>query len=123
MQTILMGVAICLFGVVVTVLLVAVAFRQESNGDTTAEPDPTKRQSLTGEQFFLEGTSDPSVEAEVGGDPLLLKLQRHVRVEHEAAETFLRGPSVESLHAPPVSRVSRLQPPDLPALYPPEKLS
>ena len=100
MQAILMGVAICLFGVAVTVLLVAVAFRQEEDTESPAESKQGKRTSFTAEQFFLANPADLHLEPGAPMDPLLLKLQRHVQLEHEAAETFLRGPSVDSLHAP-----------------------
>lgn len=101
MDAILISFAICVLGVMVTVLIFAVAMRPQ---DDEAVENPRPRPDLPSEQFFLDDSerSDSRGQAEAGAptNELLLDLERHVRTEHEAAQAFLRGPTPDSLHAP-----------------------
>ncbi len=103
MDAILIIFAICLFGVLFTVMIFAIAMRPVL--DEEEEP-PQPRPSPPPEDFFLEDR-----DREVGGpgspsNPLLVQLEHHVRAEHGAASTFLRMPNPETLHAPSDSTLS-----------------
>lgn len=98
MDVILISFAICLLGVMVTVLLFAVAMRPKDEGEAVAPP---KKPATSPEGFFMEEETDPPSEPEAPTNSLLSKLERHIRMEHKAAETFLEGPSVDTLHARP----------------------
>ena len=97
MQAILLAFAICLFGVMVTVLLFSLAMGLEQEEDET---QPATAPQLSTGQFFLDEAMDPTTGTGPPANSVLLELERHVRKEHEAAEVFLRGPSAETLHAP-----------------------
>jgi hypothetical protein len=97
MDVILISFSICVLGVIVTVLLFSIAMRP---GDEEVEPSATRKLSAPSEGFFLEEVADQTVGPEAPTNSLLLELERHVRMEQEAAKVFLRGPNPESLHAP-----------------------
>jgi hypothetical protein len=85
-------------------MLTFVAFRLVAGGEDTEEYAP---RSGTGrvptEQFFL---NDPEGTASHSGASVperLSQVERHVRLEHSAAEKFLEVPTAKSLHARPTS--------------------
>jgi hypothetical protein len=100
MEAILITFSICVFGVMATIFLFSVAMRSrgEEEGPQASEglPSPTGR-------FFLEGIPNPGAHGSIPTDTLMLQLERHFRLEEQAAVSFLEGPSVESLHAPSFS--------------------
>jgi len=97
MDVILISFAICVLGVMVTVLLFTIAMRPENDED-----EPTTRAKLQSpsERFFMEEEDGSTADPQDPANALLLDLERHVRTEHKAAEAFLRGPTRDSLHAP-----------------------
>jgi len=100
MEAILIIFSICVIGVIATVLLFSVAMR--SRGEEEGPQASEGLSSPTG-RFFLEEIRDPGPRGSIPADALLLQLERHFRLEEQAAVSFLEGPSVESLHAPSFS--------------------
>ena len=97
MQAILMAFAICLLGVMVTVLLFSLAMGLEQDED---EVQPSAANQLPPGQFFLDEALQAAAEPGAPTNSILLQLEQHVRKEQQAAEEFLQGPSPESLHKP-----------------------
>ena len=96
MDVLLISFSLCLLGVMVTVLLFSIAMRP----DEEEEPNTPRKNSAPSEGFFLDGATGSHPQPEAPSNSILLDLERHVRIEQEAAKTFLEGPSPESLHAP-----------------------
>ena len=96
MEPILISFSICVLGVMAAVALFSVAMRgrEEENGS----PAPGKVPSPPG-NFFLEEATDPGSHPAFPADALVLQLENHFKLEQEAAFAFLKGPSVDSLHA------------------------
>jgi hypothetical protein len=98
MEMLLMGVALSLFGVAVSATLFAAATRQPAPDETTIRPSVP----LVVPRFFSdEPTAQPQIPIEV----LLHEIERHVRLEQAAAESFLLSPTVESLNSRTMSRL------------------
>ena len=97
MEPILISFAICVIGVVATVFLFSVAMRGRKEEE---EPRPSGSLPSPDGNFFLEEAPDQGAHADPPVDATLLQLERHFRLEQQAATSFLEGPSVESLHAP-----------------------
>ena len=97
MEAILITFSICVIGVIATISLFSVAMRSQGEEEepqaSEGLPSPTGR-------FFLEEIPNPGAHGGIPSDALLLQLERHFRLEEQAAVTFLEGPSLESLHAP-----------------------
>jgi hypothetical protein len=94
MEMFLMAAALSVLGVAVSALLFAAATRDERRADAerAAErlPGPPPR-------FFAD--SPGLVAPPVPREALLLLIERHVRLEQAAAESFLYAPTAESLHS------------------------
>ncbi len=97
MDAILIGFAICVLGVMVTVLIFAIAMRPKPE---EGEETPRPRLSPPPEHFFMGARAGEEGETEPPSNALLLELENHVRAEQGAAHEFLRTPTPESLHAP-----------------------
>ena len=97
MQAILMGLSICLLGVMVTVLLFSVAMRPSEEDQ---EGDGPAKLPATPEQFFSDEVMETVATSGTPMEVALLQLEQHVRMEQAAARLFLKGPSAESLQAP-----------------------
>jgi hypothetical protein len=96
-----MEMVLTLFGIsivltVVSVVLLAAAMRL---GDA-AHPVPEKRQAVERPRFFQSDIlrSVPGGASPVPVETLLLQIERHVRFEQAAAESFHLCPTLESLH-------------------------
>jgi hypothetical protein len=50
-------------------------------------------------RFFVNDRTAPGLPSRIPRDVLVNRIQRHVHLEVAASESFLDGPSVESLHA------------------------
>ncbi|HSC26873.1 MAG TPA: hypothetical protein VLD67_06340 [Vicinamibacterales bacterium] len=102
MEMFLMVLCLSLLGVAVSALAFGAATRDVRDGDRSkARPQPRPSPSLpvVAPQFFAD---TPAVGATRSGVPielLLLQLERHVRLEQAAAESFLMAPTLESLHS------------------------
>jgi hypothetical protein len=92
MEMLLMALTMALLGMAVSAVLFSAATRSaeglegETASDLAAEPS----------QFFAdhERLENPPVSVE----SLLAEIERHVRLEQEAAESFTADPTVEALH-------------------------
>jgi len=97
MALVLIFLATCLFGVTLAAISFSIPM-QAGEEETTA--DQPVRTAAPDARFFLPETAVIPVDAESPLQSVLSRLEDHVRKEHAAAEEFLRGPSLESLHAP-----------------------
>jgi len=96
MEMFLMGLALSLLGVAVSAIAFGAAVRGEPGSHRErARTRPTV--VLPVPQFFADGDAAPA-RPRVPVEVLLLQLERHVRLEQAAAESFLLSPTVESLH-------------------------
>lgn len=97
MEMFLMVATVSLLGMVVSIGLFAAATRDYG---TSAEVRPEQPLPLAPPRFFLADRTPavaplPRVPIEV----LLLQIERHVRLEQAAAESFLDSPTTKSLHS------------------------
>jgi len=97
MEPILISFSICVLGVMAAVFLFSVAMRGRGEEEG---PRPSGGLPSPAGNFFLEEVPEQGAHADLPSDALLLQLERHFRLEQQAAAAFLEGPSVESLHAP-----------------------
>jgi hypothetical protein len=100
MEMFLMALALSLLGVTVSAVLFAAATRQEAGDE--AQP-ALERPVLVQPRFF--GDEQEAGAPRVPAEALLLEIERHVRLEQAAAESFRLAPTAESLHSPTVSRL------------------
>jgi len=107
MQLILIIFAITVIGIIAAGLLFSVAMRGRGEEDETwtSTPAPTSPG-----HFFLDEGADQGAEPHVPADALPLQVERHVRLEHEAAEDFVRAPNTDTLQAPSDSDLKRKKP-------------
>ena len=99
MELFLLTAALSLLGVVVSAVLFAAA---TNNQRTAPEVATVVKPAARKEQFFDDETpARPRVPVEA----LLLEIERHVRLEQAAAESFLHAPTAETLHSRTVSRL------------------
>lgn len=96
MEMFLMGVALSLLGVAVSAVAFGAAVRGQPDGD--AERAQTRPTVVLPVPPFFVGDEVPPARPRVPVDVLLLQLERHVRLEQAAAESFLLSPTLESLH-------------------------
>lgn len=102
MEMFLMVLSLSVVGVVVSGVLFAVATRQQGE----SAPLVSMAAAADEERFFvLRPPVEPA--GRVGADALVLQIERHVRLEHAAAEAFLQFPTVESLHMRTLSPLAR----------------
>ena len=104
MQSILISFAITFIGVIAAVLLFSVAMRGRKEDE---EPKPSSKAPTGKGQFFLNDGAGSEPVGELSADGLPLEVERHVRLEHEAAEGFARSPNADTLQAPSVSDLRR----------------
>jgi hypothetical protein len=105
MEMFLMVLALSVVGVLVSGVLFAAATR-EPGGSVSAALSPSV--AVDEERFFmLRPAVRPGPPARVTADALVLQIERHVRLEHAAAEAFLQFPTVEALRMPTLSPLAR----------------
>ena len=97
MEMFLMALALSLLGVTVS----AIAFAAAANANAV-EPErefPVRVEPLAEHQagFFIE-SPPPAPARPVPIEALLLQIERHIRLEHAAAEAFQQAPTPELLH-------------------------
>ncbi|HTM26080.1 MAG TPA: hypothetical protein VL225_12865 [Vicinamibacterales bacterium] len=106
MEMFLTVLSLSVVGVLVSGVLFAVATRDARHAeaaalDPIAVPDE--------ERFFILRPAQRvrHANARIPADVLVLQIERHVRLEHAAAESFLQFPSVEALHMRTLSPLAR----------------
>jgi hypothetical protein len=96
MEMFLMIATMSLLGVLVCALLFAAATRQEAPRPAVR---PAEAAAAAAPRFFVDLDVDPAtLRTQVPIEALLLKIERHVRLEQAAAEGFQFTPTPESLH-------------------------
>jgi hypothetical protein len=97
MEMFLMALALSLLGVAVSAMTFGAATGDA--GEHPVEPArPSRPAAREAEQGFFVSHGSTAPEPEVPIDALLLAIERHVRLEHAAAEAFHQAPTPESLH-------------------------
>jgi hypothetical protein len=87
-------------------MLTFVAFRLVAGGEDTEEYAPRSGpRGVPTEQFFLNEPEGIASRTEASVLERLSQVERHVRLEHSAAEKFLEVPTAESLYARPTSQL------------------
>jgi hypothetical protein len=99
MEMFLMAVALSLLGVAVSAVLFAAATRQSPQEEMRVAPELPV---IVPPRFFTDEAAAP---ARIPIEALLLEIERHVRLEQAAAESFLHAPTVESLNSRTMSRL------------------
>lgn len=107
MEMLLMGICVSVFGMAIACAAFGAAVRPE---DAVPEVQPQPAQAAVATRFFV---SEVTVNAATGRVPLphvsvpiealLLQLERHVRLETAAAESFLAEPTLAHLHSKTIS--------------------
>ena len=91
-----------LFTSVPVLVLCAILFAGTSrrNGEEKLpEFQPGARASLAPPRFFADESVRPSAQTTYPVEVLLSQIERHIRLEQAAAESFLDVPTRESLHS------------------------
>jgi len=96
MQPLLISLAFCILGVVVTFLLFGAAM-----GSRDEEARPPRTPGPRSDGFFMDEGAAPDSTVDPPVNAVFLELEHRIRSEQQAAESFVRGPSAESLHASP----------------------
>lgn len=100
MEPILISFSIVVVGVIGAVLLFSFAMRDRGQESTLRPPN---RFPASEGQFFLEGAPGTGNQAGLPSETISLQLERHFRLEEQAAAGFLKDPSIRALHAPTLS--------------------
>ena len=100
MEPILISFSIVVVGVMGAVLLFSVAMRGRGEEET---PQAGERFHSPEGNFFLTEAAIPEGRGALASETILLQLERHFRLEEEAAAGFLDNPNVQALHAPSLS--------------------
>ena len=97
MEMFLMALVLSLLGVTVSALAFSAATREE---ESPAGVPPSVREPVRQAEaaFFVDPAWTASPPQAVPIEALLLQIERHVRLEHAAAEAFRQAPASELLH-------------------------
>jgi hypothetical protein len=101
MEMFLMVASMSLFGLAICSLAFAAATRTDVT-EPAAQPD---RVPVPAPQFFVRDVTSPELHTMVPIEALLLQIERHVRLEQAAGESFHFAPTAESLHMKTVSEL------------------
>jgi hypothetical protein len=93
----LMVATISLVGIVISVGLFAAAMRTDGRPEVRIVDQPAM--PLSPPRFFLQQQAPAPTQQRVPLEVLLLQIERHVRLEQAAAESFLDAPTAKSLHS------------------------
>lgn len=96
MEMFLTVLCLSLFGVGVSAFLFAIATREERRAERAARL--ASAAVVEEDRFFVRPASVPRQSVRVPIEVLLLQIERHVRLEQAAAESFHQFPTVEALH-------------------------
>lgn len=99
MEMLLMVLCMSVFGLAVTAIAFGAATRPQRVQEAV-QPEARPVSVPPSEQFFIERapareTPRPAIPVEA----LLLQIERHIRLEQAAAESFLEYPTAELLHS------------------------
>jgi hypothetical protein len=101
MEMFLTALCLSMLGVAAAALSFGAATRPRTRS-AAAEPEamtaPAMTVAMGTPKFFAAGAAVPPQQP-VALDVLLLQIERHVRLEQAAAESFLHQPSLQSLHS------------------------
>ena len=95
MEMLLMGVMLSVLGVAVSAGLFAAATNDVRAMDVAPALEPVTETAAS--EFFAPAMM-PMARPIVSVDVLLLQIERHVRMEQAAAESFMAMPTAEMLH-------------------------
>ena len=98
MEMFLMVLALSLLGVAVSGALFAAATRGVDEPQRLDTAASAARRSAAPARFFV-AQPVPGPRADLPIDVLLLQIERHVRLEQAACESFLCAPTAQSLHS------------------------
>jgi len=106
MEMLLMGVCVAVFGMAIACAAFGAAVRPARGAAAAAaemKAEPIK--TVAPAKFFINQVSVPTSNGHVSVpiEALLLQLERHVRLEQAAAESFLAQPTSTLLHSKTVS--------------------
>jgi len=71
----------------------------ESDRKPSLDAQPDRKPTLDPPRFFAGDVAGPSDPSRLPLEVVLTQIERHVRLEQAAAETFLAVPSPETLHS------------------------
>jgi hypothetical protein len=94
-----------LFVSLLVVFVNCILFASLGNEKKRPEIRPEAKIALDPPKFFAGDLAPAADPARIPIEMLLSQIERHVRLEQAAAESFLEGPTTEALHshpAPPV---------------------
>ena len=107
MEMLLMGICVSVFGMAIACAAFGAAVRPE---ETVPEIKAEQARAAVPARFFVSEVTIPASTARVSLpnvsvpiEALLLQLERHVRLEQAAAESFLAEPTSAHLHSKTVS--------------------
>ena len=104
MEMFLMGLALSLIGVGVSTVLFAAATRDVREMEQAVARPEARLRAETPRFFVHPGAAvAAAVPMQVPIEVLLLQIERHVRLEQAAAESFHQYPTAESLHVQTLS--------------------
>ena len=105
MEMFLMVLVLSVVGVLVSGVLFAAAMREPAESGAPAFSAVAAQDE---ERFFmLRPAVRTAPRVRVTADALVLQIERHVRLEHAAAEAFLQFPTFEALHMRTLSPLVR----------------
>ncbi len=104
MEMFLMVLSLSVMGVLVSGVLFAVATREHGE---SAAPVFSAVAAIDDEERFFMLRAPAAATRTIGADALILEIERHVRLEHAAAESFLLFPTAEALHMRTLSPLAR----------------
>lgn len=103
MEMLLMVLCMSVFGLAITAIAFGAATRPQRSEETVQTA--AKAVSIpSSEHFFIDRAPAADVSRpQVPVEALLLQIERHIRLEQAAAESFLEYPTAALLHSPTTS--------------------
>jgi hypothetical protein len=105
MEMLLMGICVAVFGMAIAAAAFGAATRPEKRIAPAEMKAEAVKPAVAPARFFIDEVSVPGPTGRVSIpiEALLLQLERHVRLEQAAAESFLAQPTPSLLHSKTVS--------------------
>jgi hypothetical protein len=82
----------------------AIVYGASPRDAAAKEIRPGTTPDLGASRFFQGDLAGPAVRSPLPVDAVIAQIERHIRLEQAAAESFLEIPARETLHAPSASR-------------------